>query len=152
MTTMKKVEAGQKIRRWALWSPHYGFYRPLPNQTEELYDSKRSAIAARLSGSHYEYQPIKVDLCMVDAEEVCKIGRFGHHPDPATDFAVEVDAIEGMIADLNAGVEKPKAVEDRIFKAMQFRAGGTVLGAAAKLALRQAETDLKKFVKEGSKV
>ena len=25
-----------------------------------------------------------------------RLGRFGHHPDPATDFAVEVDAIEGL--------------------------------------------------------
>lgn len=50
------------IKRWALWSPHLGFYKPLPNQTEVLYDSRGSAIAARLSGSHYSYHPIKVEL------------------------------------------------------------------------------------------
>jgi hypothetical protein len=136
------------IKRWALWSHHLGFYRPLPNQTEELYDSKRAAIAARLSGSHYEYQPVKVELNMLNPEEVCKIGRFGHHPDPATDFAVEVDEIEGMVADVKAGLEKPKAVDDRLFKAMQFRVGGTVLAVAAKQALRQAAADLKEIVKE----
>lgn len=138
------------IKRWALWSPDLGLYRPLPNQTEELYSSRRSAIAARLSGSHYSYHPVKVELHMTTKQETL-IGRFGHHPDPATDFAVEVDAIEGMLADFKAGLEKRSVLEGRIFKAMQFRVGGTVLAVAAKQALRIAETQFKGLVAEGSK-
>lgn len=57
MTTTKAV-----IKRWALWDPYHGFYRPLPRQTEALFDSRRAAVAARLSGSHYEYQPVQVEL------------------------------------------------------------------------------------------
>lgn len=71
------------------------------------------------------------------------MSRFGHHPEPAMDFAIEVDAIEGMMADYKAGLEKRGALEDRILKAMQFRVGGTVMAVAAKQALRDVETKLK---------
>lgn len=57
MTTAKAA-----IKRWALWDQYHGFYRPLPNQTEVLFDSKRAAVAARLSGSHYQYHPVRVEL------------------------------------------------------------------------------------------
>lgn len=51
------------VLRWALWSECWGkFYKPLPHETEVLYDSRRSAIAARLSGSLYQYQPVRVEL------------------------------------------------------------------------------------------
>jgi hypothetical protein len=52
------------IKRWALYSPIFGFHAPLPHQTEILYDSRRAAVAARLSGSHYNYHPVKVELHM----------------------------------------------------------------------------------------
>lgn len=51
------------VRRWALWSKVWGkFYTPLPHETEVLYDSRRAAIAARLSGSLYQYQPVRIEL------------------------------------------------------------------------------------------
>lgn len=71
------------------------------------------------------------------------LGRFGHHPDPAIDYAIEVDVIEGLVEDCKAGLEKREAVEERIARAMQFRVGGTVLGISAKQALRDAEAKLK---------
>lgn len=55
----------KRIARWALYSDVFGFHRPLPHQTEQLYDSRRSAIAARLSGSLYPYLPVKVELLVV---------------------------------------------------------------------------------------
>jgi hypothetical protein len=45
---------------------------------------------------------------------------FGNHPDPETDFCVEVDTIEGLYADYRAGLESGQAVEDRISNAMDF--------------------------------
>jgi hypothetical protein len=52
------------IKRWALWSPTFGLYKRYPREAEELYESRRAAIAARLSGSHYPYRPIKIELHM----------------------------------------------------------------------------------------
>lgn len=76
------------------------------------------------------------------------MSKFGHHPDPATDFAIEVDSLEGMLADYKAGLEQRAALEDRIFKAMQFRVGGTLMAVAAKQALRDVEDELKATVPE----
>ena len=69
--------------------------------------------------------------------------HFGHHPDPATDFCVEVDAIEGLVYEARVGMIPRKPVEDRIFKAMQFRVGGDPDAVAAKGNLRIAEEYLK---------
>jgi hypothetical protein len=54
--------ATKPILRWALWCKQFGFHSPLPHKTELLYESKRAAIAGRLSGSHYNYHPVKVEL------------------------------------------------------------------------------------------
>lgn len=70
------------------------------------------------------------------------LGRFGHHSDPAIDFCVEIDVVQGMVADLKAGLEKRQAVEDRISKAMAFRVGGDQQAVAAKAALRHAEAEV----------
>jgi len=66
-----------------------------------------------------------------------KLGRFGHHPDPAVDFCVEVDAIEGMVADLGAGIGDWKIVKLRIAKALQFNVGGVEAAVNAKACLRK---------------
>jgi hypothetical protein len=73
-----------------------------------------------------------------------KLGRFGHHPDPVVDFCVEVDIIEGLIADVDAGIQEWETVADRVFKAMQ---SVWIDGRAqdAKNKLRLAEADLKKL-------
>ena len=69
-----------------------------------------------------------------------KLGRFGHHPDPAIDFCTEVDALEGLEYELRTGVSKNfKGFDDRIFKAMQFRVGGDQNSVAAKNMLREIE-------------
>ena len=65
-----------------------------------------------------------------------KLGRFGHHPDPAIDFCVEVDAIDGMIADHRAGLCSKPPIVERIMKAMEFRVGGDAHAVAAKDTLR----------------
>lgn len=67
------------------------------------------------------------------------LGRFGHHPDPAIDLCVEIDAIEGLAADVKAGLEPKKILEDRIFNAMTFRVGGIERAVAAKGRLRELE-------------
>lgn len=68
---------------------------------------------------------------------------FGHHPDPAVDFCVEVDQIEGEVYDAKHGLVPYQPVEDRVFKAMQFRVGGVPEAVAAKGRLRIAENYLK---------
>lgn len=70
------------------------------------------------------------------------LGRFGWHPDPAIDFCVEVDAIEGLVYDAKVGLVERKLVEDRIFRAMTFGVGGDERAVAAKNALRRAEASL----------
>lgn len=65
------------------------------------------------------------------------LGKFGHHPDAATDFCVEVDAIEGMVADCKAGLESRGDLNERIFRAMEFRVGGEGRAVMAKGRLRE---------------
>lgn len=36
--------------------------------------------------------------------------NFGNHPDPAIDFCIEVDGIEGLAADYRAGLEARQSV------------------------------------------
>jgi len=47
-------------------------------------------------------------------------GRFGHHPDPATDWECEIDALIGMAYERLTMSGHPD-LEERISKAMQFR-------------------------------
>ena len=70
------------------------------------------------------------------------MGRFGWNENPAADFCIEVDVIEGMEADYRAGLETKRAVEDRIFRAMQFSVGGDERAVEAKNNLRRIEAAL----------
>lgn len=67
------------------------------------------------------------------------LSRFGHHPDPAIDYCAEVDVIEGLVADVRAGLESRKAVEDRIFRASMFKVGGDERAVMARRKLLAAE-------------
>ncbi len=67
-----------------------------------------------------------------------KLGRFGHHPDPAIDYCVEVESIGGMTYDACAD-QKVSALADvskRIDRAMGFRVGGDKDAVGAKYMLR----------------
>lgn len=64
------------------------------------------------------------------------LGRFGHHPDPAIDFCVEVEVIEGLIYDAAVGLAKPEDVRHRVETAMMFRVGGDLHAVEAKQLLR----------------
>jgi hypothetical protein len=71
-----------------------------------------------------------------------KLGRFDHHPDPAIDFCVEVECIQGLTFDATHGMAERDAVSDRIFRAMQFRVGGDEGAVNAKALLRECEKQL----------
>ena len=69
------------------------------------------------------------------------LGRFGHHPEPATDFCVEVEALEGADFNIkhaipNAKIGKPE-FDRRIERAMSFNVGGDQIAVAAKETLRR---------------
>ena len=68
------------------------------------------------------------------------LGRFGHHHDPAIDFCIEVECIEGEAFNERRGIpiEGPH-IDDRIFRAMQFRTGGDAGAIKAKELLREIE-------------
>lgn len=65
------------------------------------------------------------------------MGRFGHHPDPAIDFCVEVEAIEAEVADRAAGLVPTTDLPKRIEAALSFRVGGDKAAIQAKAALRR---------------
>ena len=71
-----------------------------------------------------------------------QLGRFGHHPIPADDFCIEIDAIEGMIADYRAGLCGRSAIVERIRRAAEFRVGGDPYAVAAKDRLRALQITL----------
>jgi len=72
-----------------------------------------------------------------------QLGRFDWHPDPAIDFCVEVDVLEGMVYDAKIGLLDADTVNERIFKAMQFNVGGVERAVAAKARLRELEAEMK---------
>lgn len=51
-----------------------------------------------------------------------QLGRFGHHPEAAIDYECEIDALVGMAYDRITGMQAHPALEERIRKAMDFRA------------------------------
>ncbi|NEU14030.1 hypothetical protein G3T14_18115 [Methylobacterium sp. BTF04] len=69
------------------------------------------------------------------------LARFGHHPDPANDFCVEVEVIQGMAHDESVGVPVAGDLSERIARAMTFRAGGDEIAVSAKGILRKIESD-----------
>lgn len=84
-----------------------------------------------------------------------KLGRFGHHPDPANDFCIEVEAIVGLHFDALHGISKPGTepitmaeVQQRIDSAMDFTVGGDEIAVKAKATLRTLSTTLQKPVGE----
>ena len=68
------------------------------------------------------------------------LGRFGHHPDPATDFCEEVTHLESIVTDKELGLRADEEVPiERIARAMTFRVGGDVFSVGAKAHLRDIE-------------
>lgn len=66
--------------------------------------------------------------------------EFGHHPDAAVDFCLEVEAIENDLTDRAAGLS-PQIPDlgARIERAMQFKVGGDAGAVVAKSSLRKIE-------------
>jgi hypothetical protein len=71
------------------------------------------------------------------------LGRFGHHPDPAIDFEVEVEELEGMAYNRRVGFDPEPTLDARVEKAMGFVVGGDPGAIAAKAVLRDLEKSLK---------
>lgn len=61
-----------------------------------------------------------------------KLSRFGHHPDPVTDYGVEVEWLEGAVLEMENGVRSTmierSEVMERASRVSDFRVGGTVEG------------------------
>lgn len=66
-----------------------------------------------------------------------QLGRFGHHPDPAIDFEVEVDRLEGMHYEAQVGIADPAAFAQKLDRALSFRVGGVESCVVAKNSLRR---------------
>lgn len=72
-----------------------------------------------------------------------QLGRFGHHPDPATDFEVETDCLTGMAYNRRVGFDAEPDLEIRLARALDFRVGGVPSCVAAKSDLRAIEAELR---------
>lgn len=68
-----------------------------------------------------------------------KIGRFGHHPDQAIDFEVEITDLIGQAFEADHGMTEREPVVARIRQARLFRVGGVPSCVAAKDTLRTLE-------------
>lgn len=76
------------------------------------------------------------------------LARFGHHPDPAIDFCIEVEGLQGRLFNAEHGISKPgeaaetvASVLEDIQRAMTFRVGGDEGAVAAKAYLRKMEAE-----------
>jgi len=75
--------------------------------------------------------------------EVVPLGRYGHNPDPAIDFLVEIEEIEAIAESARLGLcgfghEKDReTLDNRIWSALEFRVGGDEACVVAKEAARK---------------
>lgn len=76
------------------------------------------------------------------AETTERLGRFGHHPDPAIDFCVEVEELEGMMFNRRVGFDLEPDLDKRVESAMRFNVGGDIHAMAAKCFLKTIEDEL----------
>jgi hypothetical protein len=98
-------------------------------------------------------QPREIVAAMDALEEVAAylgeapvtdtLGRFDHHPDPAIDFCVEVETLEGEWFNTTVGFANgtPSVanLRKRVDRAMDFRVGGDLNAIGAKTTLRRIE-------------
>lgn len=69
-----------------------------------------------------------------------ELGRFGHHPDPATDYEIEVQALESIISDKAIGLRVYDPMpEKRLRRALDFRVGGVPTSVSARALLLKIE-------------
>ena len=67
-----------------------------------------------------------------------KLGRFGHHPDPAIDFCIEVEELETIYSDVKIEFRpRDASFNGRIARALNFTVGGDINAIAAKAKLRR---------------
>lgn len=67
------------------------------------------------------------------------LGRFGHHPNPADDFCVEVEEIIAIHKDRELRFPNPDdaSLDERVRRAMDFTVGGNEHAVHAKQLLRE---------------
>ena len=72
------------------------------------------------------------------------LGRFGHHPNSAIDFCVEVEELMSIATDRKMGIHNPDdgTLEKRVERAMDFRVGGDASAIDAKAEVRAIERHL----------
>jgi hypothetical protein len=106
----------------------------------------RRAIAAALKAVAADYQRVSGRLSFTEQEAdrnargaQVKLGKFGHHPDPAIDFCVEVDALTGMAHDVHCGLANETEYVVRLDRALAFNVGGDPHAVAAKANLRELD-------------
>ena len=68
--------------------------------------------------------------------------KFGHHPDPACDFCVEVEELQAMAYNRRIGFDPEATLDARIDRAMMFRVGGDQIAISAKGILRVVEKEV----------
>lgn len=87
---------------------------------------------------------------MTEAGATERLGRFGHHPDPAIDFCIEVETLQGEIFDLGRGLTDGRMSSQefirRFDRAMTFRVGGDLNAVAAKGILRALRDEAQKVI------
>jgi len=113
-------------------------------------DYERRIVSALAASPRAEPQGrvIAKGLLSDDEASKAKLGKFGHHPDPAIDFCIEVESLQARLFDAKHGISKPgyasepvANVSEDIRRAMMFRVGGDEGAVAAKAILRELEAE-----------
>lgn len=126
---------------------------PCTGEDEELdhgarmYQAGIQDLARRLLALPAASQPEAEPVIMQGmSDDTTGLARFGHHPDPAIDFCVEVETLESRLHQAEHGLSKPgtepetvAAVLVDIQRAMDFRVGGDEGAVNAKHVLRELE-------------
>lgn len=148
--TIETDKTAQSVRWWlkaamnALMEYQHDYGDELPDSHEiGRIDESRGSASFRLTVGHLRQLHAMLAAApqppaSASAEH---LGRFGHHPDPAVDFCIEVEAVGGEVENLRIGFATARRSRDelraRIERALSFRVGGDEGAVRAKDHLRE---------------
>jgi hypothetical protein len=105
----------------------------------------------RIGADELTVLPQAVAQALYHLPTAARLGRFGHHVNPASDFCIEVETIEGHLHDAQrdfSGKRIDEVFLCRIDAAMDFVVGGDPIAVAAKATLRQIHEDVNRVLAE----
>lgn len=150
MVSDKEIEAARGVLERRVFDEGGCEAQQVPAMVREMLEAAARVREEDNAGVPVEVldAPIAKGLLSDEDAKAAGLGRFGHHPNPAIDFEIEVESLQSRLFDAKHGISKPGtavesivAVLEDIQRAMSFRVGGDEGAVKAKQLLRQLENE-----------